>query len=247
VLALSYTYKTFYRSCSFKLKHILRSSQLASNRDMVHSERLELLYRLARDRKNPGEILVCSACVTTHEPALFPCEARCAPSSQRKCWGSEGRMWICPHKILDVNQIKAIKDHFQRPRGVSSNGLELPAILERCRDSDHYVSITSNQVRQWRPIIYINDEIPLCEENVVAALSSLNVSICPHLRVTDRIVHSLFSLDCARILQEISTCLWKLKGMSSRQIRCATCDTATASSSGRLLGQGVSKLCVCAS
>ncbi len=193
VLALTYTCKTFYRSCDFPLQDTLGPRRLAVNRDMIRSERLKLLCMLARDRKFPQGRLVCSACTTTHDSGLFRCTAHYVPSSKRKCRGSEGRMWICPYKILDYEQIKAIKEHFRRPPRARSNNLEIPAILERCKDPDHYVSITSNQVRQWRPIIYINNETPLCEQNIVAALGSLNTSICPHLRVTDRIVQSLSS------------------------------------------------------
>ena len=102
-------------------------------------------------------------------------------SVNRRYRSSEGRMWIYPHKVLAYNQVKAVEEYFRRPKGLRPTNTELAAILVPCEDLDHHVSMTSDLIKQWRPVIYIDDEISLRTDDILEALNLLNVRIFPHI------------------------------------------------------------------
>ncbi len=168
------------------------------------------MCELACDRQFPGGQRACSTCVRTHCSKLFNDKARRAMSATQKCGGSEERIWICPHRVLDYNQVKAAEEYFRRPKGLRPINTVLAAILAPCKDLDHFVSMSSDLVQQWRPVLYINNGISLRTDDVLEALNSLDVRICPHIRTTNQVVHILFLLDYAKLFRKILVCSCKL-------------------------------------
>ena len=60
----------------------------------------------------------------------------------------------------------------------------------------------------------------------MAALKSLNIRICPHLRATDETINSLFSFDYQRIFELVSTRSWRNDEILPPYIKCVSCDTS---------------------
>ena len=180
---------------------------------------------LDQDRKFPRHVLICSACATTHHLSLFPLEARRSSPVKRKCRGSEGKLWICPHNVLDYDQAKAVEGYFKRPPSGSSRAEVLP-FTQNCEDQDHHVYLTQWYFEQSRPIVYFNDEMPLSKKILVAALNSLGVRICPHLRITDETIHSLFSFDFRNLFEILSTRSYARDARPPRYVECVSCHTS---------------------
>lgn len=142
------------------------------------SERLELLRMLDRDGSIPSSQAVCSGCADTHAFSLFSVSSLAQPSSERRCLGSAGSMWICPHRILDCGQAQipeeAQESHFCEGKGV--------AVLRR-------------QLTSWRIMKATHNDPPL-KDQVKEALRPLTAHICPHLRLNDSYVSSVYFEDC---------------------------------------------------
>ena len=91
----------------------LQPESMSTSRSQLHlSERLELLCILDRDGSIPSSQTVCSGGVDTHAScsSLFSISSFAQTSSQRRCLGSAGSMWICPHRILDYDQAQIGKE-----------------------------------------------------------------------------------------------------------------------------------------
>ena len=59
----------------------------------------------------------------------------------------------------------------------------------------------------------------------MAALNSLNVRICPHTRITDETIRSLFSFDFQRVSELVSIRSWRNDEIPPRYIKYVSRDT----------------------
>ena len=152
------------------------------------SERLKLLCMLDRDQMISPSKAVCSSCVDTHDRSLFSNESLAQPSRERRCLGSAGRLWMCPHWKFDHNLITTsaipLADHACGNRGV------------------HMFSLRSNITRPtvvW-PITELraNDDAP-SKKLVEDVLRQIDTSVCKHLRYNDAFVLSLYSSNCIKL------------------------------------------------
>lgn len=170
----------------------------------VHrSERLELLRMLDRDGKLPPSKAVCSGCADTHDRSLFSSESLAQPSNERRCLGSAGRLWICPHWILDHNLVTTSAE----PRGSHMCGKRWVSVLAVPGEFAEPAVI-------W-PIAVLrrNNDAPPSKKLVDDLLARTDLSVCKHLRFADSFVSRLYSPDCKR--------LWA--GRSDPRCGCSTC------------------------
>lgn len=157
---------------------------------LFREECLEILCMLERDGKIPADRLICSQCITTHSKAMFSQVSLTACSLQRKCLGHTGRVWICPHLVFSHEQIYG--DRFSAFREVMRN-------YRGCRTCGW--NIYSDGFRSFIAfaVVSIFEDSDLDDDKVVAVLGALDATICPHLRLSDPFVSSLYHRECGLI------------------------------------------------
>lgn len=153
-----------------------------------HSERLELLCMLDRDRKFPPTKAVCSACADTHDRSLFSSESLAQPSHERQCLGSAGRVWICPHWILDHKLVTTSKEL----RGDHMCGERWVRVL-----AVHDEFAEPNVI--WPIIVLRRNGDPPSKKLVDDILARTDVSVCKHLRFADAFISRLYSPDFKKL------------------------------------------------
>lgn len=73
-------------------------------RDRELCTHLELMTLLERDGFWTSHA-VCSYCVTTHDKKLFPEDSLWKGNKSRRCLGSTGKIWTCPHTQITYNSL----------------------------------------------------------------------------------------------------------------------------------------------
>ena len=71
---------------------------------IYYHARLDLLCMLNRDNLIPAKKSVCSGYADTHRHPLFSKQSLEQSSYVRLCFGSIGRVWICPHWTIDYSR-----------------------------------------------------------------------------------------------------------------------------------------------
>ena len=185
---------------------ILAWSSPTMVREIHHSERLQLLCMLDRDRKIPPSKAVCSACADTHDRSLFSSESLTQSSCERRCLGSAGRVWVCPHWVFDHNLVTTSAE----PKGVHMCGEKMDVLmLARNR------AVTVPTV-MW-PIMVLRDNHHAPSKKLVKELlARIDLSVCKHLSFADDFVSGLYSPDCKKLrvryfdpFCRCSTCRWQ--------------------------------------
>lgn len=168
----------------YKKQGALQPESMPTSHSQLHlTERLELLCMLDRDGSIPSSQTVCSGCVDTHAScsSLFSISSLAQTSSQRRCLGSAGSIWICPHRILDYDQAQIGKGA-QESRVHEGRG----------------VAVLNEYSINW-PIMKATHTSPPSNNQVREALRPLTAHICPHLRLNDPYVSSFYFQDCRRL------------------------------------------------
>ena len=202
--------------------------------DEHQSERLELLSMLDRDQEIPQSRAVCSSCADTHDRSLFSSESLAQSSRERRCLGSAGCVWVCPHWIFDHNLVTTST----KPRGIHKCGNKGVSVLafggihsgDPIKDATRPVVI--------RPIVDLRGcyNKPPSKALVEGILRRMNLSICKHYRSTDAFVSLPYSPDCLMLWGtkvgsncECQTCVsrfaaWNASG-SLNGVNCEFCGT----------------------
>ncbi len=197
------------------------SAKLRNHRSL---ERLILRSLLDRDGKIPRSETFCNGCSDTHDSSQFSLASLAQPSMERQCLGRAGRMWICPHRILDRHQLK----------WATSDG-------HTCGSCSIYMSSGYPEygvalfITGWPILVVPRNSLPSSEE-VKEALGRLSAPICPHLSLNDACVASVYDQHCLRLRWNS---LGRERGRERDPVsecRCFLC------SSGKLLGV-VCELC----
>ena len=153
-----------------------------------YTERLELLSMLDRDGKIPPSKAVCSGCADTHDRSLFSNESLAQSSYERRCLGSAGRVWICPHWIFDHNLVTTSA----QLQGIHMCGKKWVTVV--AIDDD----VTEPTI-MWPVAVFRSDDDAPSKELVEDILARTDVSVCKHLHFSDSFVSSLYSPDCKKI------------------------------------------------
>ena len=164
--------------------HLSGSKLSIESRNVRFLERLELWSMLVRD----GKISLWRASFSGyHTKFIYDYSMVKTPlytpiSTEHRCVGAAGLLWVCPHRILDYDN----------------------ATMER-KTSDHhlcgkgYISLSSppsHNVIIWSIMRIPANSVPTSKE-VVEALRPLNAPICPHLRLNDASVARMYDPRCS--------------------------------------------------
>ena len=203
LMCLSYTCRHFRNSLGFSINETLgdprdtirwgergfiRGAFEAADRTIeIREQRLELLCLLDQDGKLSPTTAICSACATSHEKRWFSAVSLKEANDERECKGYTGKVWICPHQSLTHKQVNS--DHYWRPG-------DIPSRIGSC-NACRGISLRSWSSAAEYAILNISAESNLLEHNVEKALQMFDASICPHLRLSDPFVSTLYSCDCA--------------------------------------------------
>ena len=228
-MSLSYTCQRIRNSMGASIKYVLgdkvpmgrwkASAPSIEMRNIRSLERLEWRRMLDRDGKIPSPLSVCSDCLERHDRSHFAIKSLIKPSRRRRCLGGAGLVWICPHRTLDVDQVEYLK-RFK---------------LAECRGR-HFKGVSSFNPKcsmfsgdsiftQW-PIMPVSPSCQPSNQEVKEALRPLNAPICPHLRLNNAKVASLYFQDCRRLRKNYPEldcqCLICLSGQRFAEI-CGFC------------------------
>lgn len=120
VLAWSYTSKSFHQLLdTSEIREELwvcqkrwRSQRSKGTWDLPKSDstltlHLDLLNLFDRDGILSTDRVICSACANTHSKSLFSLEELDKLSGERRCLGTLGKFWICPHAALSQKQLSS--------------------------------------------------------------------------------------------------------------------------------------------
>ena len=188
----------------------------------IRAKCLKFLCMLEKDQSFHPSRRVCSTCITTHTNSSFSSEALVSFPAERQCLGSEGRVWLCPHKNRNFEQM----DRIQREKlrwGSRSGESDLA-----CSESNFpgYLSgaVFNNsgnlETFQYFYIHSVPRIEPILSADLGQILGQYNLHICPHTKLSDPgILHSFCSV-----------CAWgksccKIHGGSLADWRCLFCDT----------------------
>ena len=138
------------------------------------SQRLEFLFMLERDGQLPGQRLVCSGCVQTHEGSLFSSPTRQRQPTKRKCLGWEGRLQICPHQALSYSDvIERPPDFMCGSRGCERDYWSIEFSGGRLRLNMHRTLMLGLCLEISRP-------------DLIEVLKSQCIPFCPHAHSSDK-------------------------------------------------------------
>ena len=220
-LAFTYTCKRFYTECGISSEDLLGAKALAKDAIFVRKERLRLLCMLFRDRPISG-MAVCSGCVKTHHVNAFTIGELVQGPTKRQCFGRVGRLWICPHKTLTFDDLKACQNRIPNKGVDGFNENRFCWYCRRaggsscCYERDRSVTIeTQCHIMTGRPNVDKTD--------VAAALKQLDIPICPHLRLCNPFVSSLYDPACGQILG--TACSKADQCYNCFKRKCPSCDT----------------------
>lgn len=205
-MSLSYSCRRIRNGMGASIEHVLgdklpmgRQSATALSVEMrnVRSlERIEWRCMLDRDRKIPSPKAFCSGCMRTHDRSLFSIQSLTEPSTKRYCLGSAGRVWICPHRSLDHNQVM---EFFREPIDGSVYEGRCVPLYGEVYYSCSFSSGSSGSFVTWWPIVKMPQDGLPSDQDVEEALRLLKVPMCPHLRLNDACVASAYRKDCASL------------------------------------------------
>ena len=156
-----------------------------------HEERLNLLCMLDRDGKVPPSKAVCSGCADTHERSLFSSESLAQSSSERRCLGSAGRIWICPHWIFDHNLVTTSS----KLEGIHMYGKKwvTMGIIE------HDFTTDTEPTIMWPIAVFRGSDVVPSKKLVENILARTDLRVCKHLHFSDKFVSSLYNPDCKKL------------------------------------------------
>lgn len=154
-------------------------------------ERLKLRSVLDRDGRNSSLKTFCGGCEAAHDSSLFSISSLKQLSTERRCLGNAGRVWICPHHIVDYDQALDLKE-------AQSHGCEDNWVSLHGRHSSRDRSVDFGYSIYW-PVVIVYGECVPSREEVKKALGPLSAPICPHLRLNDACIAECYFPDCQRL------------------------------------------------
>ena len=220
-LSFTYTCKRFYTECGISSEGLLGARNLARDAAFIRRERLRLLCMLMRDRPMSG-MAICSGCIKIHHVSAFTALELVQGPTKRQCFGRIGRLWICPHKTLTFDDLKACQKRIPNQGVDGFNENRFCWYCRRaggsscCYERDGRVTIETHcHVMTGRP--------SMDKADVATALKQLDISICPHLQLRNPFVSSLYDPSCGQVLG--SACTKSDRCYNCLRRKCPSCDT----------------------
>lgn len=220
-ISFTYTCKRFYTECGISSADLLGDRRLSKDAASIRRERLRLLCMLVRDRPVAGKA-ICSGCVKIHHNTAFTIEELVKSPTKRQCFGRIGRLWVCPHKTLTYDDLKACQNRISNKGVDGFNENRFCWYCRRaggsscCHERNHRVTIETHcHVMTGRPSVERAD--------VAVALKQLDISICPHLRLCNPFVSSLYDPSCGQVLG--TACAKPYRCYNCLGRKCPSCET----------------------
>ena len=195
----------------------LATALLVEVRNVRSLERLEWRRMLDRDKKVPSPKTFCSGCLITHDRSLFSIRSLTQPDTKRYCLGSAGKVWICPHKSFDYNQLL---EFVGKPRDSYSCEGRSVSMYGEFYDTCSFGSMSSGYFVTYWPIVKMPQHGLPSNQEVEEALRLLRAPMCPHLRLNDKCVASAYMNDCASLQERPD---FRSLMISSERVLCTFC------------------------
>ena len=205
-MSLSYSCRRIRNGMGASIEHVLgdklptgRQSATALSvevRNVRSLERLEWRRMLDRDKKVPSPRTFCSGCLITHDRSLFSIRSLTHPNTKRYCLGRAGRVWICPHRSFDYDQVlKSLGE----PEDKSSCEGRSVSTYGEFYDTCSFGSLSMGGFVTYWPIVKMPQHGLPSNQVVEEALGLLRAPMCPHLRLNDTCVATAYINDCASL------------------------------------------------
>ena len=218
-MCLSYSCRNVRNKMSVSIAHVLGdklikglssasppSVELRNTRSL---ERMEFRSMLDRDGQIPSRNVFCNGCEYAHDSSHFSLASLSGPRIERRCLGRAGKAWICPHRTIDYHQATS----YGQTQDVHVCGSCFVSVNSRYSGYGFDSCLTD-----W-PIMRVPcDGVP-SNEQVKEALSRLGAAMCPHLRLDDACVASVYHQDCRKLRWN-----WECTG-SAPDCRCSNCSS----------------------
>ena len=228
-MSLSYSCRTIRNKMGVSFAHVLGdkvsmdglsgSALSIESRNVRYLERLELWSVLVRDGNIPSWKAFYSGRKLSHDYSLVSTRLFAPVSREHRCLGSAGRVWVCPHRILDYNEATMSRETTD-VHGCGGNG----RLFLHGRRGNTLLS-------RW-PIMRAPQGLLPSHEEVKEALRPLHVPMCPHLRLNDACIASIYHPDCRRLRWETEgvgvapDCQCRMCSLKQpRTVTCQFCDT----------------------
>lgn len=194
-MSLSYTCRTIRIKMGVSIAHVLGDNPPISQssgstpsveiRNIRFLERMELRCMLGRDRKTFSSTAFCSGCQETHDCSLFSTHSLAQLGTTRRCLGSDGLLWVCPHRAFDYDEAT---------RG------EVAHDFHQCGSNYLFTHgrYGSTFYSKW-PIMRVSANTAPSGEEVKEALRALDAPMCPHMRLNDAKVAAVYHPDCQKL------------------------------------------------
>ena len=181
-------------------------------RNIQSLERLEWRSMLERDKKYPSLGVYCSQCLREHDRSQFSFQSLTTPSTERRCLGSAGRVWTCPHRSFSIEDLVGCRER--------SDAIICGNLLSQAHGSYQEVcsGVSHRAICSWWPIMAMPHNYQPSFEEVKEALGPLNAPICPHLRLNNACIASDYVQEC----QHLQGVFW---GGSYRACQCWKCSS----------------------
>ena len=181
---------------------VRKQTRPATIRSPYHTERLKLLCMLDRDQIISPFKAICSSCADTHDRSKFSELSLAQSSCDRRCIGSTGYVWICPHWIFDYNMVN-MSDNSEGEHYCGTGYVIMHAYREE----------TTQPVIIWPFVLAGKNETP-SEKLVADFLAQTDVKLCKHLHLSDMTLSHVYSPDCKKLRAvtstcQCSTCVWQ--------------------------------------
>lgn len=213
-MSLSYSCRTIRNRMNASIAHVLGDKVAFSRgssstpsievRNTRFLERLELRLMLDRDGINSSSTAFCVGCNDTHDCSLFSIASLAQPDSKRRCLGSAGLVWACPHRTIGYDKASRNTGDLDLHTCAGMIFVDGGAGCGWFTNRDGCITL-------WRIMRVPLDCVPSNEE-VKEALGPLNAPICPHLRLNDAVVANAYSQECR-----------KLRGGLALDCQCSVC------------------------
>ena len=190
-MSLSYTCRTIRNKMGVSIAHVLGdklpisqssgSTPTVEIRNIRFLERMELRCMLGRDRKTFSSTAFCSGCQETHDCSLFSTHSL---GTTRRCLGSDGLLWVCPHRAFDYNETT---------RSVARD-------VHQCGSNHMFMHdrFGSTFYSRWS-IMRVSANTAPSGEEVKEALRALDAPMCPHMRLNDAKVAAIYHPDYQKL------------------------------------------------
>ena len=162
---------------------------------LPHEQRLFFLM-MERDALLFLDWALCKTCQRRHHRSLFGARAWAQKGGERKCKGTEGRLWICPDMWLGLSRLGPYLDIVQYMQ-VPSGGEGVAPCISSCGDQFHKTTLKDCTTRQEIYIIEATREVPVSPVLAAATLKRINIKVCNHARLGDRAIVRPFDSNLA--------------------------------------------------